>query len=424
MDRRVARNQAGLWSLEHPKGFTRIEKVIAKKWGVDCDKQYWNDGKEKKTFYTTFFHGRKYDKEDWQAIDAKAVGDLRRELEDEEAKQRKKYAGGLFPKEIEGRELEAKYKAKPGMRLDFPKLEKKQGIGTGKIIKLLDALDDGELKPKPKWKTPEVRLSEVQQKRVTKRRAGTARFGYFDEQLGFSFRYLNAASIGFISNVARPAIGLQMRPFEAGCHTPPAPAETQYREGSAAVQGKEEVGKGEGLGSRGRREVWAIKEPDARYRIRTWTGLAQRHVGPHEHHRHEVRGVSRLRGNSERQAVDVDERGRVLTGIVCTSVVVLYFFLKSSSLLLEMSPMSLLRVMTDSSQTGVFALAEVFSDSASFKTHHESEVLANLMEVFGELEVPLCRSVSTGVLIWPMPLPSRRASGPRFSLRRVAFKEK
>ena len=52
-------------------------------------------------------------------------------------------------------QLEEKYKAKPGMRLNFPVLEKKQGIGNGRIIKLLDALNDDELKPKPKWTTPE-----------------------------------------------------------------------------------------------------------------------------------------------------------------------------------------------------------------------------------------------------------------------------
>ncbi|GMI00938.1 hypothetical protein TrST_g1764 [Triparma strigata] len=155
LDRRVARDQAGLWSLEYPKGFTRIEKVIAKKWGVDCDKEYWTDGTEKKTFMTTFFHGRRYDQDDWQAIDAKAVGDLSRELQTNEKKARSKYAGGLFPKEIEEMEERAKQKAKPTMNLNFPKLEKKQGIGNGEIIGLLDALGEEELKPKTKWRVPD-----------------------------------------------------------------------------------------------------------------------------------------------------------------------------------------------------------------------------------------------------------------------------
>lgn len=95
---------------------------------------------------TTFFHGRQYDQDDWQAIDAKAVGDLSRELQDKEKKQRSKYAGGLFPKEIEEMEEMKKQKAKPKVLLNFPKLEKKQGIGTGEIIGLLDALGEEEVR--------------------------------------------------------------------------------------------------------------------------------------------------------------------------------------------------------------------------------------------------------------------------------------
>eukprot|EP00520_Triparma_pacifica_P015713 CAMPEP_0118658268 /NCGR_PEP_ID=MMETSP0785-20121206/14477_1 /TAXON_ID=91992 /ORGANISM="Bolidomonas pacifica, Strain CCMP 1866" /LENGTH=344 /DNA_ID=CAMNT_0006551273 /DNA_START=157 /DNA_END=1188 /DNA_ORIENTATION=+ len=139
LDRRVARDQAGLWSLEHSKGLTRVEKVIAKKWGVDCDAEYWADGTRKKGFKVTFFHGRRYDREDFQQMDAKAVGDLRRELEEEERKQRKKYAGGLFPHEIEQKEKEREWKSKPNFKRNFQKLENKQQIATGTIIKLLDA---------------------------------------------------------------------------------------------------------------------------------------------------------------------------------------------------------------------------------------------------------------------------------------------
>jgi hypothetical protein len=50
LDRRVAKDQSGLWSLEKNKGLTRVEKVIAKKWGVDCDAEYWADGTRKDGF--------------------------------------------------------------------------------------------------------------------------------------------------------------------------------------------------------------------------------------------------------------------------------------------------------------------------------------------------------------------------------------
>ncbi|GMI21280.1 hypothetical protein TrRE_jg7699 [Triparma retinervis] len=154
LDRRVARDQAGLWSLDKNKGLTRVEKVIAKKWGVDCDAEYWADGERKEGFKVTFFHGRRYDREDFQQMDAKAVGDLGRELEREEKIQRKKYAGGMFPQEIEQKKKEKLWKSMPGFKRNFQKLENKQQIATGTIIKLLDALPDEELKPKTKWVTP------------------------------------------------------------------------------------------------------------------------------------------------------------------------------------------------------------------------------------------------------------------------------
>ena len=87
-------------------------------------------------------------------MDAKAVGDLRRELEKEEKVQRKKYAGGMFPHEIEQKKKEQLWKSMPGFKRNFQKLESKQQIATGTIIKLLDALPDEELKPKTKWVTP------------------------------------------------------------------------------------------------------------------------------------------------------------------------------------------------------------------------------------------------------------------------------
>jgi len=154
LDRSVAKDQSGLWSLEHNKGYSRVEKVIAKKWGVDCDAEYWTDGTLKQGFKVTFFHGRRYDREDYQQMDAMAVGDIRRELEHDKKLQRSKFAGGMFPHEIEQKEKQKLWKSKPGFKRNFQKLETKQQMATGTIIKLLDALPDEELKPKTKWITP------------------------------------------------------------------------------------------------------------------------------------------------------------------------------------------------------------------------------------------------------------------------------
>lgn len=155
LDRRVARDQSGLWSLEKPGEPSRVERVIAKKWGVDYDAEYWSDGTLKKPFLRTFFGGRRYDSDDYQRMDKKAEGDLRRALEAEEMVARKKYASGLFPEEIAQIEKEREARSKPKFLMNFPKLDKKQGVAGGPPIKMLDALPPSALAPTTRWKPPE-----------------------------------------------------------------------------------------------------------------------------------------------------------------------------------------------------------------------------------------------------------------------------
>jgi hypothetical protein len=155
LDRRVASDQAGLWSLNKPTGLhTRVEKVVAKKWGVDSDKEFWSDGKEKDKFFTTFFKGRRYDSDDFAAQDKLIEGDLKREIIAKENAARKKIPGGMFPEEIEAAAKEKTQQEKPQFLLNFPKRTKAQGIGNGQTIKMLDALPEDQL-VKTKWKVPE-----------------------------------------------------------------------------------------------------------------------------------------------------------------------------------------------------------------------------------------------------------------------------
>jgi len=171
LDRRVASDQAGLWSLNHPTGeHTRVEKVIAKKWGVDSDKEFWTDGTPKDSFYTTFFQGRRYDSDDFAAQDKMVEGYLKRELIRKENKARTKFAGGLFPHEIAEREKARIQKQKKLFVINFPKREKTAGIGNGKLIKMLDALPEDQL-VKTKWTTPEPGPFECEPSRP-----GRARF--------------------------------------------------------------------------------------------------------------------------------------------------------------------------------------------------------------------------------------------------------
>ena len=119
-----------------------MEKVIAKKWGVDCDAEYWADGTLKERFKVTFSEGRKYDREDYQAIDSKAEGDLRRELEEKEMICRRNFAGGQFPHEIAERQRQRELLRKPNFKKNFKKLENKQQMADGTVIKLLSALPE------------------------------------------------------------------------------------------------------------------------------------------------------------------------------------------------------------------------------------------------------------------------------------------
>ena len=155
LDGIVARDQQGLWSLDKPTGVpSRLEKVVAKKWGVDCDVERWTDGTRKEQFLTTFFKGTKPGSDDFLRMDKKAEGDAKREALEKERLERKKYKGGRFPKEVEEDERRRAQSSKPQMRLDFPRLEKDRGVGTGELIKMLGAVNEKDLE-RTKWKTPE-----------------------------------------------------------------------------------------------------------------------------------------------------------------------------------------------------------------------------------------------------------------------------
>ena len=155
MARQVAKDQAGLWSENKSTEISRVEKVIAKKWGVDCDAEYWSDGTQKKGFLVTFFHGRRFDRDDYQQQDKLAEGNVKRKLLKEEMERRKKYANGEFPHEIAMRLEMERHAKKPSLLLNFPKLDKKECIGTGEEIPMLEAIDESALKPKTRWSAPE-----------------------------------------------------------------------------------------------------------------------------------------------------------------------------------------------------------------------------------------------------------------------------
>ena len=150
LDRRICQKQAGLWTEEWPTGeMTRVEKVVAKKWGIDADATYWSDtGLRKEKFRCTFFNGRKYDREDLQQQDKKAEGDRKRDLLQLDADRRKKECDGLLPSERERLASESKYQGLPHFAVNFPTVDKKAGMGTGQLITLLDALDETELQAK------------------------------------------------------------------------------------------------------------------------------------------------------------------------------------------------------------------------------------------------------------------------------------
>jgi hypothetical protein len=162
LDMKVAKDQQGMWSEEHPTGlFSRVEKVVAKKWGIDLDVEWEEkkvEGRTVKTakdgFKVTFFHGRKYDEADLKAIASLAEAQVKKEHLRVEAMARSKYSSGKFPFEIENENKAAQVKALCGFALNFPKLDKNQTIGERKVTRRLDDLSDDQLKPTTRWVAP------------------------------------------------------------------------------------------------------------------------------------------------------------------------------------------------------------------------------------------------------------------------------